>query len=182
MTAGLELQFPVGLIRDLAGRYASADDEPVLRIGAAARARGHFTKPEFIEVCRWKTPRSQPRVARNTAAEIEEATGLALAAKSEALRIEIPRALAGVDWATASVLLHLAHTDPYPILDYRALEAFGMNRVPTYTVTFWNSYVAACRSLATNAGVDMRTLDRALWQWSKERRPPTPGSRGPASR
>jgi hypothetical protein len=169
MTAGFELQFPVGLIRDLAGRYVYADDEHVLRIGAAAKARGYFTKPEFIEVCRWKTPRSRPRVARNTAEEIEEATGLALAAKSEALRIEIPRALSGVDWATASVLLHLAHTDPYPILDYRALEALGINRAPTYTVPFWNSYVAACRALATSTDVDMRTLDRALWQWSKER-------------
>lgn len=174
MTARFELQFPVDIIRDLAGRYLYADDEPVLRIGAAAKARGYFTRPEFIEVCRWKTPRSQPRVARNTAEEIEEATHLALAAKSEALRIEIPRALAGVDWATASVLLHLAHTDPYPILDYRALEALGINRVPTYTVPFWNSYVAACRRLATNADVGMRTLDRALWQWSKERRPTTP--------
>jgi hypothetical protein len=80
----------VGLIRDLARKYGYADDEPVLRIGASAKSRGYFTKPEFVEVCRWKTPRSQPRVARNTAEEIEEATGLALAAKSEALRIEIP--------------------------------------------------------------------------------------------
>jgi hypothetical protein len=174
VTAPFELQFPVGLIRDLAGKYGYADDEPVLRIGASAKVRGYFTKPEFVEVCRWKTPRSQPRVARNTAEEIEEATGLALAAKSEALRIEIPRALAG---ATASVLLHLAHTDPYPILDYRALEALGINRVPTYTVPFWNSYVAACRTLATSADVDMRTLDRALWQWSKERRPPKAAAR-----
>jgi hypothetical protein len=32
----------------------------------------------------------------------------------------------------------------------------------------WLGYVDACRSLATTEEVDMRTLDRALWQWSKE--------------
>jgi hypothetical protein len=31
------------------------------------------------------------------------------------------------------------------------------------------AYVGICRRLASQAGVQMRTLDRALWQWSKEK-------------
>ena len=33
---------------------------------------------------------------------------------------------------------------------------------------FLLAYLEATRMLATENNVDMRTLDRALWQWSKE--------------
>jgi hypothetical protein len=33
-------------------------------------------------------------------------------------------------------------------------------------------YLAACRRIAAEAGVDLRTLDRALWQYSKENQKP----------
>jgi hypothetical protein len=33
---------------------------------------------------------------------------------------------------------------------------------------FWEAYVQAWRAVRAAAGVDGRTLDRALWQWSKE--------------
>ena len=55
------------------------------------------------------------------------------------------------------------------IIDYRALEALGVQKPPTCTLSFWFAYVAKCRELASDANVDMRTLDRAMWQWSKER-------------
>jgi hypothetical protein len=38
-----------------------------------------------------------------------------------------------------------------------------------YTVPFWNAYVAACRQVDDQTGFGMRTIDRAMWQWSKER-------------
>jgi hypothetical protein len=38
-----------------------------------------------------------------------------------------------------------------------------------YPVSFWLRYVAACRELAAACGVTLRTLDKALWQHSKER-------------
>jgi hypothetical protein len=98
---------------------------------------------------------------------VEEATRLALAARSEALRIKLPMTLDGVSWPTASVVLHFAHQEPYPILDVRALHALGVDKA-VYTLQLWLGYVDACRRLATETGVDMRTLDRALWQWSKE--------------
>ena len=55
----------------------------------------------------------------------------------------------------------------YPILDYRALEALGIKR-HVNTISFWSAYVAACRALDDETGFGMRTIDRALWQWSKE--------------
>jgi hypothetical protein len=70
------------------------------------------------------------------------------------------------------VLLHFAHRDPYPILDYRALEALGITGQVNYTLEFWGGYVAACRNLSDATALDMRTVDRALWQWSKEQTRP----------
>jgi hypothetical protein len=68
----------------------------------------------------------------------------------------------------ASVLLHLAYPERYPILDKRALHALGVRPPSAYSFRFWEAYVEACLQLAAQAGVDARTFDQALWQWSKE--------------
>jgi hypothetical protein len=82
--------------------------------------------------------------------------------------MEALRTLRGVGWPTASVLLHLAYPDRYPILDTRALHALGVRRRSAYSFGFWDAFVGAWRELAKRAGVDGRTFDQALWQWSKE--------------
>ena len=164
------LQCDPAQLPELASRFAYDDGTRIVeQIGPRAKARGYYMRDEFLELCSWKTQRSRSRVARNSAGEVEEVTRLALSARSEALRIWAPMALEGVSWATSSVLLHFAHRDPYPILDYRALEALGVTGVATYTIEFWNGYVEICRGLSRTTGLDMRTVDRALWQWSKER-------------
>lgn len=72
----------------------------------------------------------------------------------------------------ASVLLHFFHTDPYPIIDYRALWSLSLEQTYSYyTFGAWWRYVEACRRFSREAGVDMRTLDRALWQFSNENQP-----------
>jgi thermostable 8-oxoguanine DNA glycosylase len=120
-------------------------------------------------VCRWKTPRSGPRVAANTAADVEAATRAALATIDEHARMTALLELTGIGIPTASTLLHFAAEDGYPILDVRALESLGERGRSTYTVSYWLGYLEACRSLAAEHGVDVRTLDKALWQYSKER-------------
>jgi hypothetical protein len=84
------------------------------------------------------------------------------------LRIEVLTLLAGVSWPTASVILHFFHREQYPILDVRALWSLQCDPPGEYDIPFWESYTSSCRSLAQKAGVSMRTLDRALWQYSKE--------------
>jgi hypothetical protein len=80
----------------------------------------------------------------------------------------ILRSLEGVEWPTASVILHFCDRGPYPILDYRALWSLGYARPPTYTYEFWNAYTGFLRALSRDTGRDMRTVDKALWQYSKE--------------
>jgi hypothetical protein len=77
--------------------------------------------------------------------------------------------LQGVEWPTASVLLHFGHRDLYPILDYRALWSLQVEPPKAgYDFEFWREYTKSCRELARQAELDMRTLDRALWQYSRE--------------
>jgi hypothetical protein len=164
-----ELQFPIEQVSEYAARYAYGDDAKVVAIGRAARERGHYTRDEFLAVCRWKTSRSAPLVALNSADSIEATTRVALSENStERERIEALRSLRGVDWATASVFMHLAYPERYPILDKRALQALGARAPTAYRFRFWKAYVNACVSLAQQCGVDGRTFDQALWQWSKE--------------
>jgi hypothetical protein len=39
-------------------------------------------------------------------------------------------------------------------------------------VGFYLAYLTVCRRIASTAGVDLRTLERALWQYSKENQKP----------
>jgi hypothetical protein len=163
-----ELQFPIGQVSDLAARFPVMDEAPGLALGAAVRARGHYTRAEFIEVCGWKTVRSRPKVAANSESAVADATGRALSADDEATRITALLELAGVGVPTASTLLYFVYPDDYPILDVRALESLGVKARSVYPVDFWLAYLNACRTLARRAGVTIRTLDKALWQYSKE--------------
>lgn len=171
-----ELQFPAGEIVPLAGRFPASDDGRQLDLGAAARRRGYYTRAEFILICAWKTVRSRPRVATNTATEVRHATARAFAAEDEVTRITTLLELHGVGMPTASTLLYVAFPDDYPILDVRALESLGVTSRTHYSVGFWLAYLHACRELAHEHRVTLRTLDKALWQHSKEKEPPA----GPA--
>jgi hypothetical protein len=172
-----KLQFAGNEIEALAARFGHVDDRRYLTAGAAARARGHYTREEFIDVCAWKTARSRPKVASNTEAAVIEATRRALAAADEETRMSALLRLAGVGAPTASTLLYFAFPDDYPILDVRAVESLGVKPRSQYPVSFWLEYLCACRELARRYEVSIRTLDKALWQHSKERARTPPRTR-----
>lgn len=168
--ARFALQFPAEDVRELAARFSyGKPDEDCLAAGAAARVRGSYTRDELILICAWKTERSKSRVATNTETEAEFATGRAFRAADEGLRIEALTGLAGVGVPTASALLFFAFPNDYPILDVRALESLGQKARTSYPAPYWIDYLLACRRISKELGVPIRTLDKALWQASKER-------------
>jgi hypothetical protein len=179
MPTEFRLRFPLSEVTFLAARYAYADDAGVVAIGEGARRRGWYTRDEFLTVARWKTQPRPSRCERNDGATVETVTRLALSTPDERHRIGALTRLVGVEFPTASVLLHLAHREPYPIIDHRALWSLGVDPPPTYySFEFWWAYTRECRALAERAGVSMRTLDRALWQYSNEHQPSTGTSAG----
>ena len=164
------LRFNKACIIELANRYLIADDRELEHeISPRSKQRGYIAKNDFLVLSKWKSPRSQSWVKSNAPDLIEEATRIALSTSPETMRIGVLTLLRGVSWPTASVVLHFVHRDPYPILDFRALWSLSIETPPSsYTFSFWWDYACFCRDLAVECGVNMRTLDRALWQFSKE--------------
>ena len=165
------LRFRESQIADIAGRYRPSDDEPALiNLKTTVLRRGHLTRDDLCRTAYWKAPRSARHAKKNAEEYVLEITRLAFATDCERARIESLTVLDGVSWPTASVILHLFHRDPYPIFDFRALWSVSLDVPKQYSFGFWWPYVEFCRSVAARANVDMRTLDRALWQYSKENR------------
>jgi hypothetical protein len=171
----LKLRFDAAEVQGLARRYCEGDarrktnDSHLREMVPLIQGRGYLNLDDLRTVGKWKAPRAVPKLEGNMPGFVREVTGLSLGAASEQLRVEILRLLAGVEWPTASVILHWFHADPYPILDFRALASVGADPGQPYGFAFWHEYTEFCRSLAQSLRVSMRTLDRALWQHSWER-------------
>jgi hypothetical protein len=165
-----KLLVPKREIREWALRYGELmNDATPVQSGALAQVRGYVTRAEFLAMTRWKSPRTQPRCAANSDEFIKAVTSVALGTTEERLAIEVLTLLDGVSWPTASVILHFCSVRPYPILDYRALWSLSCPARPSdYDFELWWDYVGTTRRLAGDLGVSMRTLDRALWAYSKE--------------
>jgi hypothetical protein len=168
--AAFALRFPIEEVPQWATRYGYLGPETERLetiVGPRSRQAGLITKPDFLDICEWKSVRQRPRYAANSAELIEEATRIALSARDERIRIGVLLPLRGVGWPVASTLLYFAHRDPYPILDFRALWSLGVDKPPfVFDFAYWSAYVAACRRTAAAAGVAVRQLDRAVWQYS----------------
>src|SRR5262245_49996318 len=166
-----KLRFAEAQIRMWADRFPSSADDGRLReeLRPVVLERGYLTREEFLEICAWKSHRTKSRCASNDEFTVRTITRAALASDDEPLKMDLLRTLSGVEWPTASTLLHFSDERPYPILDYRALWSLGVRKPPTYTMPFWLDYLAFTRQLSQRSGVDIVTLDRALWQYSKAR-------------
>jgi hypothetical protein len=165
------LAFAPSKIGELSSRYRDYDDEVVFEAGRRIAA-GYFGVDELRTIFKWKTRgRGRSRLDRNSPTEVEDALRLALAARTERSAISVLRGLAGVDVPVASAIMTAVDPAHYTILDFRALFSLGVER-SFNSVGFYLIYLDACRRIAQAASVDLRTLDRALWQYSKENQKP----------
>lgn len=149
--------------------YTENDGDFTSQVRPAVQERGYLTRAEFLDICRWKTRRSQSRCAQNDEQTIRVITQAAFATPGESLKMNLLRLFVGVEWPTASTLLHFCDSRAYPILDFRALWSLGYAKPPRYTMPFWLEYLEFTRLLAERLSVPIRTVDRALWQYSKAR-------------
>ena len=149
-------------------KVEDAEKESVLmkRMSEAAE-RGNMTRDDLIAVAKWKWRggRTRQLCGRNTEAEVEEITAVSFTAESERLRIGALLALCGVHWPMASVILHFAFPDRYPVLDIRAMNTVGGST--HYTFEKCMKYVELCRKASKTHDVSMHTLDKALWTFDK---------------
>lgn len=165
----MKIRFPESKICAWAERYEYPREETdLIQMRKAVQKAGYLDKSQLRKVARWKAPRSAGHIEKNDEGYIKEVTYWALNAEIERARIEALTLLSGVQWPSASVILHLFHKEAYPILDFRALWSVRTEVPNIYSFSFWWPYVEYCRQLAARNSVTMRSLDRALWQYSKE--------------
>lgn len=146
-------------------------DEQIERRFQTIRERGHMAAEDLRHVARWKYPGKAllNHVKQNTPTEVAEITRASFSATTRRLQIGALLALHGVSWRMASVILHFAFPDRYPILDERVMRAVGAPNA--YSFDRWVEYTDLFREASRRLGVSMRVLDRALWTLDKTRTP-----------
>jgi len=131
------------------------------------RTAGYLDKAMFRKLARWKTPRNDNLYQQNSEDRVRAATSLAFSSRSEIDAIDALEELDGVKQRTATAILHWLRPDEFPILDIRAVRALGETFPDWDNRANYLRYANRVRALAKTLGVDLRTLDRALWAWDK---------------
>jgi len=177
-TAVIPSAFPFNdrtTILSLADRYwnlissSEATEERVFEQElASARKQGFLNKALFVRLARWKSVRQTPNYESNNEDSIKVATARAFSASDERTPILALTQLRGIALRTASALLHWMRPDLYPILDFRVVGALGKPEPASYEdIGFYLRIAKEIRVLAGRHGLDLRTMDRALWAWQK---------------
>ncbi len=157
-----------------AGRKEQELEKAAFEAGESIR-NGDFTLANLEAIVRWKSERAVQYLIGNSSEKIRRV--LAVATKPEASTETAMNALLelhGVDIPVASAILAAIYPERYTVLDFRALEALGHAR---HDIHFYEEYVAFCKRLAESnivkpqsnlpAPTPLRTLDRALWEWTR---------------
>ena len=129
---------------------------------------GYLRVTDVSKIATWKSPRRAAYVTENSETLVREVTRLALALnRPEAAAVLC--SLQGVQFPVASAILQLTHRHAFPILDVRVLQALGSNRKSPYSYQDWLWFYYRMRDRRSRLGCKMRTLDKAYWEWSKQR-------------
>jgi hypothetical protein len=181
MVAYFQLQPAEAELQDLAEQYWQTSGEKehelekaAFEAGEAIR-NGDYSLANLEAIVRWKSERAVQVLIGNSNETIRRA--LALAASPESSTETAVNALTelhGIDIVLASAVLAAIFPERYTVLDFRTLEALGHAR---HDVRFYEEYLAFCKRLAESnivtpqselpAPTPLRTIDRALWEWSR---------------
>lgn len=162
------LRIPENLIRSYCEKYDYRADPILTHVAHAAKKQGFLTREQLHEIALWKSKRRAELTLDNDENFVREITGFAFSANNEHSRIGALSLLKGVQFPTASVILHFCVDRNYPILDFRAIWSLGIKKPSTYSAEYWCEYTKLCRSLAKKHNLTVRELDMALWQYSRE--------------
>jgi hypothetical protein len=140
------------------------------RLGHIKR-KGVVTRTEFLEMCRWKSPRGIARCQRNSPATIRRVSRTVLRTKDERERLRLLTSLKGVGIPRASAILTLIDPRRYGVIDIRAwgvLRALGVvtgnHRGQRFTARQWEQYLNALRDQARRLRISVRAVEHTLFQ------------------
>ena len=153
-----------------ASKYDADYDTPMCRLAEDVKERGYLKMTDLLTLSIWMTRGQTTRyIKKNVDGVVEEMTKWSLAAETERDRIDYLCRLDGVRLGVASAILHWFHNEDYPIHSRPALKTVGVEKKHcSHRFGEWMRYVLFCQRIAEENRIEMRTLDRALWQYSKE--------------
>ena len=156
-------------------RELRRDEDPgtreLIRRLRHVKRTGEFSRAEFLEMCRWKSPRAMPHYTKNRAARIRQVSRAALATRSERRRIELLTSLRGVSMPVGSAILTLIDPRGYGVLDIRVWQLlFALGVVAWkpggrgFTARDWLHYLTRLRQHARRLRVSVRAVEYTLFR------------------
>ena len=140
-----------------------------------AQKRGYITKPEFLEICRWKSARAIRHCEKNSASEIKMQSSIAFGTKSEQTKLEALTALHGVSIPMASAILTLTNPRRYGVIDIRVWQLlFDLKSVRTkprgvgFNFNNWYHYLMKLRYHAKELKVTARCVEYSLFRYHQK--------------
>jgi hypothetical protein len=136
-------------------------------------------KKRFLRILDWKLTKPfksamlEKADKQNEDEHIQKQTENALSPQSgeEAIKSLLSPNIVGVGYPVASVILHFAFPDKYPIMDFRVIWSLGWEQPKNYNFDFWQKYCGRIRGISKETGESIRTVEKALWEYSKEHQP-----------
>ena len=170
-----KLQFPEEDIPEIAARWDTDIDKPMLALRPNVCKQGRLTLAELQEVADWlvDSERGQRNVhiAKNTEEEVVAITSEVLLPCDDAHKQwQTLCKLHGVGPSVASTVLHWFAQGDFPIATQPALRSCSADGLDFGESDAWIEYTQFCRDLAARHKITMRTLDRALRQYDIDRR------------
>ena len=167
-------RLPYQRLQHLVGINLSTTEDPqaavLIKELSAARKRGYLTKPELIQVCKWKSARAIRHIRRNRAESIRKATKAAFSTRSEQTKLSLLTSLHGVSVPMASAILMLTNPSRYGVIDIRVWQLlFKMGTVTTnadgmgFGFKEWYRFLMIIRHFATKYDVRARDIERTLF-------------------
>ena len=139
------------------------------------KSKGYFTKPEFLEMCNWKSPRPRRHFESNSPTKVIEVSKEVFATEYEKRRIDLLTSLKGVNIPTASAILTLTDPQAYGVIDIRVWKLLYLYKSVTdnpagtdFSFRHWFHYLKKLRYWAERLDVSARAVERTLFEYHKE--------------
>ena len=166
------------LVREKARAYPDEVDSyeteaEMLDILPVAFEEGTWQWDDLEDIIHWKSGRfggaNVETLNENPKREVEDTINEVVETNSAVQKVKRLRSLDGVQVRMASALLLFMNPTAYTVLDVNAWETLQDSgnlyaELPTDPdADDYLRYLGVCHTLANDLGVDLRTLDRALW-------------------
>ena len=153
-----------GDLTQLAQRFAYNKRDPEIVRGDA------LNQADFLAICHWKAERRHDLCLKNVPEDIERITAASFASNDPLVQVCALTSLHGVGVPTATALLHWGYREG-PILDFRAWWTVHGQVRRVFRGADWVPFQARMWAEAEYYDLNIRELDKAVWQFSSENQP-----------